>query len=221
MGPGVAHPFAPWQGARDRGRDRPNHRGATKSGRPGQLQVSRRQKLGALVAARLVVCRSRAVMDPRSPQPSLRSSSGESVPTAPPESEHSAPTGLILDQPPLLDLPNEEYAMSKITVPRPDVTVEAVSTVLRRKLGSRYTVTPSMMAAGFGKAVPGDTNTVLVAATWLERANVRITARTKCTEIDVSPGATFFGLIRLIHRVGVARKVRQALENAPELAGSD
>jgi len=121
----------------------------------------------------------------------------------------------------LLDLPNEEYAMSEITVPRPDVTVEAVSTVLRRKLGSRYTVTPSMMAAGFGKAVPGDTNTVLVAATWLERANVRITARTKCTEIDVSPGATFFGLIRLIHRVGVARKVRQALENAPELAGSD
>ena len=116
---------------------------------------------------------------------------------------------------------NEEYALSKVTVPRPDVTVEEVSTVLRRKLGSRYTVTPSMMAAGFGKEGPGDTNTLLVVANWLERANVRITAKRNCTEIDVSPGATFFGLIRLIHRVGVARKVHQALENAPELAGSD
>ncbi|MHB8393332.1 MAG: hypothetical protein ACYDC5_02255 [Candidatus Dormibacteria bacterium] len=111
--------------------------------------------------------------------------------------------------------------MSKVTVPRPDVTAEEVSTVLRRKLGSRYTVTPSMMAAGFGRQVPGDTNTILVAANWLERANVRMTAGRNCTEIDVSPGATFFGLIRLIHRVGAARQVHRALENAPELAASD
>ena len=54
--------------------------------------------------------------------------------------------------------------MSTITIPRSDVTVEEVSAVLRRTLGSRYRVTPSMMAAGFGKEVPGDAYTILVAA---------------------------------------------------------
>src|ERR1022692_700841 len=61
-----------------------------------------------------------------------------------------------------------------VRVPRSDVTVEEVSVVLRRTLGSRYRVTPSMMASGFGKERPGDANTILVAANWLERANVRI-----------------------------------------------
>lgn len=46
--------------------------------------------------------------------------------------------------------------MPTVTVPRADVTVEQVSAVLRRELGSRYRVTPSMMAAAFGKEGPGD-----------------------------------------------------------------
>jgi len=107
-----------------------------------------------------------------------------------------------------------------VTVSRPDVTVEEVSAVLRKELGSRYIVTPCMTAAGFGKARPGNTNTILVAASWLERANVTLTTDKNSTEIHVSPGATYFGLIRFIHRVGLVRKLQQTLEHAPELAGS-
>jgi hypothetical protein len=130
-------------------------------------------------------------------------------------------TGAILGQALPGKLPNEVSVMSTVTVPRPDVTVEEVSTVLRSNLSSRYTVTPSMMATGFGKEVPGDAHTMLVAANWLARATVRIVPAKNSTEIQVSPGATYFGLIRLIHRAGVARKVHQALENEPALAGSD
>jgi hypothetical protein len=111
--------------------------------------------------------------------------------------------------------------MSMITVPRSDVTAEEVSAVLRRELGSRYTVTPSMMATGFGKELQGTPNTVLVAANWLERANIELTAKANGTEIDVSPGATYFGLIRLIHRAGLVRKVHKALEHAPDFARPD
>jgi hypothetical protein len=38
------------------------------------------------------------------------------------------------------------------------------------------------------------------------------------TEIEVSPGATYFGLIRLAHRIGLVRKIHNALAQAPELA---
>jgi len=93
--------------------------------------------------------------------------------------------------------------------------------VLRRELGSRYIVTPSMMATGFGKGVPGGPNAVLVTGNWLERANIELIPKANGTEIDVSPGATYFGLIRLIHRAGLARKVHQALEHAADFAGSD
>jgi hypothetical protein len=34
----------------------------------------------------------------------------------------------------------------------------------------------------------------------------------------VSPGATYFGLIRLVHRIGLVRKIHNALAQAPELA---
>src|ERR1039458_2574722 len=111
--------------------------------------------------------------------------------------------------------------MSTITVLRSGVTAEEVSALLRRELGSRYTVTPSMMATGFGKRVQGGPNTVLVAANWLERANIELTAEANGTEIKVTAGATYFGLIRLIQRAGLARKVRQALKRAPELAESN
>jgi hypothetical protein len=74
--------------------------------------------------------------------------------------------------------------------------------VLRRELGSRYTVTPSMMATGFGKKVQGNPTM-------------------NGTEIDVSPGATYFGLIRMIRRAGFVRKVYQALEHAPDFARPD
>jgi hypothetical protein len=110
--------------------------------------------------------------------------------------------------------------MSTVTVPRSNVTVEEVSAVLRNALGSRYGVTPSMTSRGFAKKVPGDANTLLVSGSWLQRANIRIVPGADRTEIDVSPGATYPGLIRLIDRIGIARTVHQVLEHAPEFAGA-
>jgi len=45
----------------------------------------------------------------------------------------------------------------------------------------------------------------------------RILNREGGTDIQVSPGATYFGLIRLIDRVGVANKVQRILGDASEL----
>ncbi len=78
-----------------------------------------------------------------------------------------------------------------------------------------------MTAAAFRKEGPGDATTILVASNWLERANVRVVSDGNSTEIRVSPGATYFGLIRLIHRAGLAHKVYRALEDAPELGGAE
>jgi len=108
--------------------------------------------------------------------------------------------------------------MSTVTVPRSNITVDEVSAVLRSELGSRYGVTPSMTSTGFAKNVPGDANTLLVSGSWFQRANVRIIPGADRTEINVSPGATYPGLIRLIDRIGIARKVHEILEHAPELA---
>ena len=111
--------------------------------------------------------------------------------------------------------------MPTITVPRSNVTIEEVSNILRNKLGSRYQITPSVTGKGFFKEVPDDANTMLVKGNRLERANLRVDSGDHSTEIHVSPGATYPGLIRLIDRMGMARRVRQILENASELAGSD
>ena len=107
-----------------------------------------------------------------------------------------------------------------ITVPRSNVTADEVTAVLRGRLGSRYTITPGKRAKGFGKEVSGDANSLLVAGSWLERATVEIAGLEHGTEIEVSPGATYFGLIRLVHRIGLVRKIHNALAHAPELAGA-
>ena len=96
--------------------------------------------------------------------------------------------------------------MPTVTVPRADVTVEQVGAVLRRELGSRYKVMPSLMAAAFGEEGPGDATTIPVASNWLERANVRVVSDGDSTGIRVSPGATYFALIRLLRRAGLAHK---------------
>jgi hypothetical protein len=111
--------------------------------------------------------------------------------------------------------------MFTVTVPRSEVTLDQVSAALRAKLGPRYNSRASMRPTGFGKEVPGDARTMLVTANWLERANVRVVPGVGSTEIQVVASATYFGLIRLIHHLGVARKVRQALAEAPELARSN
>ena len=109
--------------------------------------------------------------------------------------------------------------MLTVTVARSNVTVEEVTAVLHNKLGPRYPITPSVTSSGFGKEAPGDANTMLVRGAWFERANIRMLPGADSTEIQVSPGATYFGLIRLIDRVGLTRRVHRVLEHAPDLAG--
>jgi hypothetical protein len=109
----------------------------------------------------------------------------------------------------------------KVMIPRSGVTVEEVAAVLRERLGSRHRITPSRTSKGFVKEVPDDANTMLVSGSWFARANVRIVSATNGTEVHVSPGATYPGLIRLIDRISVVRRVRRAIEQAPELSRTD
>ena len=107
--------------------------------------------------------------------------------------------------------------MSTVSVARSNVTPDEVSAVLRSKLNSRYRILPSMMSKGFAKEIPAAGDAILVKGVWFNRANVRILPREEGTDIEVSPGATYFGLIRLIDRIGVANKVRRILDHASEL----
>jgi Flp pilus assembly secretin CpaC len=104
--------------------------------------------------------------------------------------------------------------MVTIHVPRNDVSVEEVSNALRQKLGASYRITSSTTSSGFGKEAPDDANTAVVKGFWFDRANIRIVSGPGGTEIEVSPGATYFGLVRLIDRAGIARKVHRALQQA-------
>ena len=52
----------------------------------------------------------------------------------------------------------------------------------------------------------------MVKGFWIDRANIRLVSGSNGTDIEVSPGATYFGLVRLIDRVGIARKVHRALQ---------
>jgi hypothetical protein len=108
-------------------------------------------------------------------------------------------------------------SMSTVSVGRSNITPDEVSAVLSSKLNSRYRIIPSMISKGFTKEVPAAGDAILVKGVWFNRANVRILPREAGTDIEVSPGATYFGLIRLFDRVGVANKVRRILDHASEL----
>jgi hypothetical protein len=109
--------------------------------------------------------------------------------------------------------------MSTITIPRPNVTVEEVSAVLRNKLGAHYEVTPAV-TAHFHHESPGRADSILVKRHWFEQASIRVVPGANGTEIRVGSAANFTPTGYLINRARIVRKVRQALKHAPELAGS-
>ena len=53
------------------------------------------------------------------------------------------------------------------------------------------------------------------------RANIRIITGADSTEIEVGPGATYPGLIRLGDRIGIVRKVHHVLSDSVELNRSN
>jgi hypothetical protein len=109
--------------------------------------------------------------------------------------------------------------MPTVTVPRADVTVEEVTAVLRSNLGARYQVMPSVTSRLHVES-SGDANSILVKRHWFEQASVRIEPGSGRTEIHVGSAANFTPTGLLFNRASIVRKVRQILEQAPELIGS-
>jgi hypothetical protein len=107
--------------------------------------------------------------------------------------------------------------MPTITVPRANVTVEDVSTVLRTKLGPRYQVTPGVTSR-FYHQTPAGPNSALIRRHWFEQASIQVIAGPGSTEIHVGSAANFTPTALLINRVGIIRKVHRMLEQSPELA---
>lgn len=107
--------------------------------------------------------------------------------------------------------------MLTVTVPR-DVTSQEVVTVLRDTLSPRYEVLPGMRmprSPVLGKPRPGEPDQIMVAASPMVRAQVRIIHRAGQTDLRIIPGGLLGDL--LMNTFGVAREVRHALRDAPGL----
>jgi hypothetical protein len=110
--------------------------------------------------------------------------------------------------------------MSTITIPRPEVTTEEVSEVLRRRLGPRYNVLPgkgmNWNPVGNPQAEQPGRIVVGTGSTRLFRAQVTISSHSGQTVLHVVPGGLTLP-VRLTNRLWIAEKVRRVLQAAPSL----
>lgn len=107
--------------------------------------------------------------------------------------------------------------MSTVTVSG-NVTSTEVAEALRDGLSPRYEVLPGMhmpRSPFFGSPQPGAPELILVTASPMVRAQVRIIPRAGATDLRITPGGVLGDL--LVNILGVAREVRNALLNAPGL----
>jgi hypothetical protein len=110
--------------------------------------------------------------------------------------------------------------MYQITIPKADVSSEAVAQALRDGLGPNYNVLPGMrlIRAPFSEPVAGSPDTIVVGTgnnrVW--RAQVSITRASGQTELRVTPGGLISDFV--LNAVGIARKTRRVLATAPGLA---
>jgi hypothetical protein len=107
--------------------------------------------------------------------------------------------------------------MSTITVHR-DITTDEVTDALRAGLDPRYEVQPGMRMPRsplFGKPQPDRPELILVSASPMIRAQVKLTRRPGQTDIQVTPAGLLGDL--LMNTLGIAPKIRQALRTAPSL----
>jgi hypothetical protein len=110
--------------------------------------------------------------------------------------------------------------MSTITIPRPDVTTEEVSEVLRQGLGDRYNVLPgkgmNWNPVGNPRAhLPGKI-VIGTGSTRLFRAQVTVSRHYGQTDLRVLAGGISL-LVKLTNRLWIAEKVRRVLQAAPSL----
>lgn len=110
--------------------------------------------------------------------------------------------------------------MPTITVPRPDVTTEEVSEVLRQELGPRYNVLPGKGVNWnpVGGPRPDQPGKIVVGtgSTRLFRAEVVVSQHSGQTVLHVISGGLSL-LPRLTNRLWIAEKVRRVLQAAPNL----
>jgi hypothetical protein len=107
--------------------------------------------------------------------------------------------------------------MPTVTVHR-DVTSKEVVEALRDGLDPHYEVLPGMLMPRsplFGGPRAAEPELIMVAASPMVRAQVRIIPRAGRTDLRITPAGLLGDL--LMNTVGIAREVRQALLNAPGL----
>ncbi|HEY3773663.1 MAG TPA: hypothetical protein VGL69_11755 [Solirubrobacteraceae bacterium] len=107
--------------------------------------------------------------------------------------------------------------MSTITVPR-GITTDDVTEALRAGLDPRYEVQPGMRMPRsplLGKPQPDRPELILVSASPMIRAQVKITRRPDQTDIKVTPAGLLGDL--LLNTFVIAPKIRQVLRSAPSL----
>lgn len=109
--------------------------------------------------------------------------------------------------------------MSKITVPRADLTTDEVVQALHHGLGQQYNVLPGMRLtlAPFGKPEPGTPDTIVVgiASNRVRRAQVSIMRRAGACELHISPGGLTSD--RLLNLLVTTPKVKRVLADASKL----
>jgi hypothetical protein len=108
--------------------------------------------------------------------------------------------------------------MSTISIPRPGVTTEEVSEVLRRGLGPRYNVLPAKgmnwNPVGNPRADQPGKIVVGTGSTRLFRAQVTVSMDSGRSDLHVVAGGITLP-VRLTNRLWIAEKVRRVLEAAP------
>jgi hypothetical protein len=110
--------------------------------------------------------------------------------------------------------------MPALTVSRPNVTIEEVSSALRQALNPRYNVLSgtAMNWNPLGKPRPDHPNVIVggTGSARLFRAEVTISQRSGRTVLHVTAGG-IGAPVRLLNRFWIARVVQQALRTAPGL----
>ena len=110
--------------------------------------------------------------------------------------------------------------MPTITIPRPEVSTEEVSEVLRRGLGPRYNVLPgkgmNWNPVGNPRAQLPDKIVVGTGSTRLFRAQVTLSRDCGHTDLHVVAGGLTLPA-RLTNRLWIAERVRRVLQAAPSL----
>lgn len=107
--------------------------------------------------------------------------------------------------------------MPTVTIPRTDITSDQISAALRDGLDDRYDVLPGMrmtrIPVGSPRTAGPDEIVVGKGPSPMIRAQVTIIRRADHTDIRITPGGVAGDL--LMNTVGIARKIRHVLLDAP------